>query len=210
MNDEQKNTGSKVSSMFQVDDKILSMEIIEEKFVCDLVKCKGDCCVLGASGAPLEVDEVEFLRVVYPKIKQYLRPEAIKAIEQQGTAVIDSDREWVTPLIKNMECVYAIFEDGIARCAIEKAFEDKVISFRKPVSCHIYPIRIKKYEHFEAVNYDRQKICDSARQLGKKENVQVFIFVEDAIVRKYGKAFVSKLKRMAGEVLKQKKVDSRQ
>ncbi len=195
----------KVNSMFQVDDKILSMEILEEKFVCDLRKCKGNCCVLGASGAPLEEEEVELLRVVFQKIKPYLRPEAVRAIEQQGTAVIDLDMEWVTPLIKNMECVYAIFEDGIARCAIEKAFADKVISFRKPVSCHIYPIRIKKYEHFDAVNYDRQKICEPAREMGKKENVQVFRFVEDAIVRKYGKAFMSKLKRMAVEVLKQQK-----
>ena len=196
---------SKGSSMIQVDDKILSMEIIEEKFVCDLGKCKGNCCVVGASGAPLEDDEVELLRKIYPKIKLYLRPEANKTIMQQGTAVIDSDKEWVTPLIKNMECVYAIFEDGIARCAIEKAYEEQVISFRKPVSCHIYPIRIKKYEHFEAVNYDRQKICDSARNLGMKEGVPVYKFVEEAIIRKYGKSFVSKLNRIATEVLNQQK-----
>ena len=196
---------SKVSSMIQVDDKILSMEIIKEKFVCDLGKCKGNCCVLGASGAPLENDEVELLRKIYPKIKPYLRPEAIKAIEQQGTAVIDSDKEWVTPLIKRMECVYAIFEDGIARCAIEKASEEQGISFRKPVSCHIYPIRIKKYEHFEAVNLDRQKICEPARILGKKEGVPVYKFVEEAITRKYGKSFVSKLNRIALEVLNQQK-----
>jgi len=188
--------------MIQIDDKILSMDIIEEKFVCDLGKCKGNCCVLGASGAPLEDDEVVLMKEIYPKIKPYLRTEAIKTIEEQGTAVIDTDQEWVTPLIKNMECVYAIFKDGIAMCAIEKAYEDGIISFIKPVSCHIYPIRIKKHEHFEAVNYDRQKICDPARNLGKKENVPVYEFVETAITRKYGKAFMSKLKRMAGEVLK--------
>jgi len=188
--------------MIQIDDKLMSMDIIEKKFVCDLQKCKGNCCVLGASGAPLEEDEVVLMKQIYPKIKTYLRPEAIKTIEQLGTAVIDSDKEWVTPLIKNMECVYAIFEDGIAMCAIEKAYEDRVISFIKPLSCHIYPIRIKEYEHFEAVNYDQQKICDPARILGENGNVPVYEFVETAITRKYGKAFMSKLKKMAGEVLK--------
>ena len=191
--------------MIQVDDKILSIDIFEEKFVCDLKKCKGNCCVLGASGAPLEDAEVELLRKIYPKIKSLLRPEAIRTIEQQGTAVIDSDKEWVTPLIKNMECVYAVFEDGIARCAIEKAYEERVISFRKPVSCHIYPIRIKKFERFEAVNFDRQKICDPARILGTKEGVPVYKFVEEAIIRKYGKSFVSKLNKVVSEVMNQQK-----
>jgi hypothetical protein len=195
----------KVNSIFQVGDKIISMDIIEEKFICDLSKCKGNCCVLGASGAPLEDDEIVILREIYPRIKPYLRPEAVKTIEKHGTAMVDSDKEWVTPLIKGMECVYAIFEDGIARCAIEKAFEDRVITFRKPISCHLYPVRIKKFEHFEAVNYDRQRICDPARDLGKELNLPVFEFVEEALLRKYDKAFISKLKRIAAEVQKQRK-----
>ena len=191
--------------MFQIDDKILSMDIIEEKFVCDLAKCKGNCCVLGASGAPLEDDEVVLLRKIYPKLKTYLRPEAVKTIEKHGTAVIDTDKEWVTPLIKQMECVYAIFEDGIARCAIEKAYEDRVVSFRKPVSCHLYPIRIKKYEHFEAVNYDRQKICDPARELGKKKGIPVYEFVEAGLTRKYGRLFMTKIRKFASEIGEQEK-----
>jgi hypothetical protein len=195
----------KVSSMFQVDDKVISMDIIEEKFICDLEKCKGNCCVLGVSGAPLEVKEVELLRKIYPRIKPYLRPEAIKVIEKQGTAVIDPDREWVTPLIRQMECVYAIFEDGIAKCAIEKAYEDNVIAFRKPVSCHLYPIRIKKYDFFDAVNYDRQKICDPARDLGNIKDMPVYEFVKDALIRKYGKGFMSKLRSFASEILNQQK-----
>ena len=191
----------KLSSMFQVDDKIISADIIEEHFICHLEKCRGNCCILGVSGAPLEESEVALLNRIYPKLKPFLRPEALEAIGEQGTAVVDGDREWVTPLIRHMECVYAVFEDGIAKCAIEKAWEAKVIPFRKPISCHLYPIRIKKYEHFEGMNYDRQEICDAARELGRKEKVPVYEFVEEAITRKYGKAFATKLKRLAREML---------
>jgi hypothetical protein len=183
-----------VPTMVEVGDKVVSLDIIREKFVCDLSKCKGICCVEGESGAPLEDDEVLSLAKEYDNIRPYLREEGREAIEQQGTAVRDADDEMVTPLVGGKhECAYAIFEDDIARCGIEKAWEEGATGFRKPVSCHIYPIRVKNYHSLKAVNYDRWKVCDPARSNGERENVPVYCFVQDAIGRKFGEDFFQKL-----------------
>ena len=183
-----------VPTMVELGDKVVSLDIIREKFVCDLSKCKGICCVEGESGAPLEDEEVNLLRAEYERIAPYLRGEGRKAIQQQGTAVMDADKEMVTPLVGGKdECAYAVFENDIARCGIEKAWEEGATGFRKPVSCHIYPIRVKKYHSLKAVNYDRWKVCDPARVNGEKENVPVYRFVKDAIGRKFGMDFYQKL-----------------
>jgi len=183
-----------VPTMVEIGDKVVSLDIIREKFVCDLASCKGICCVEGESGAPLEDDEVKLLKAEYDKIRPYLREAGRDAVEQQGTAVRDADQEMVTPLVggKN-ECAYAIFENDIARCGIEKAWEEGATGFRKPVSCHIYPIRVKNYHSLKAVNYDRWKVCDPARVNGEKENVPVYLFVNEAIERKFGADFFQKL-----------------
>ncbi len=173
--------------MIRIKDTLISSELIDEKFACDLDKCKGACCVQGDSGAPLEESEIKVLEDIYPAIRVYLRKEGVKAIEQQGTHIIDRENEPVTPLVEGKECAYAVFENGIARCGIEKAFNDGVISFQKPVSCHLYPVRIKKYRDFISVNYDRWQICDPARKLGKDLNITVFEFTRDALVRRFGK-----------------------
>ncbi len=180
-------------TMFEIDKTIISADLVEKKFACDLEKCKGYCCVHGESGAPLEFGEVGILRDIYPRIKEYLRKEGIEAIDTQGTSVIDKDNESVTPLIGGEECAYAIFENGIARCGIEKAFENNATDFRKPLSCHLYPVRIKQLNDFEALNYDRWSICEPARESGLKENMPVFRFVRDAIIRKYGAEYFEKL-----------------
>ena len=183
-----------IPTMIEMEGKVVSYDIIRERFVCDLAKCKGICCVEGESGAPLEEDEVKLLEEEYHRIKPYLREQGIKAIENQGTAVRDADQEMVTPLVDGKyECAYALFENGIARCGIEKAWEDEATRFRKPVSCHIYPIRVKKYSSLQAVNYDRWKVCDPARSNGDRENVPVFHFVREAIERKFGTDFYQKL-----------------
>ncbi len=180
--------------MIELGDKVVSFDIIREKFVCDLAKCKGICCVEGESGAPLDDEEVKQLKAEYDKIKPYLREEGREAIAYQGTSIRDADREMVTPLVGgHHECAYAVFENGIARCGIEKAWEDGATGLRKPVSCHIYPIRIKNYASMEAVNYDRWKVCEPARQHGERQNVPVYRFVRDAIERKFGKDFYQKL-----------------
>jgi hypothetical protein len=181
-------------TMIELEDKVVSYDIVREKFVCDLAKCKGICCVEGESGAPLEDEEVKMLEEEYNRIKPFLRQPGIKAIEKQGTAVRDADQEMVTPLVDGKrECAYALFEEGIARCGIEKAWEEGATRFRKPVSCHIYPIRVKQYSSLQAVNYDRWKVCDPARSNGDRENVPVFHFVREAIERKFGRDFYQKL-----------------
>jgi hypothetical protein len=185
-------------TMIEMGDKVVSLDIIREKFVCDLAQCKGNCCVEGESGAPLEDDEVKLLEAEYVKIKPYLREEGRKAVKQQGTAVRDADQEMVTPLVDGKyECAYALFEHGIARCGIEKAWEAGATCFRKPVSCHIYPIRVKKYGSLQALNYDRWKVCDPARLKGENENTPVFCFVKEAIERRFGSDFYNNLQIIA-------------
>jgi hypothetical protein len=179
--------------MIEIDHTIVSLDVIEKKFFCDIGKCKGCCCVQGASGAPLEDSEVELLRQIYPAIRTFLREEGRRAIDSQGTTVVDVDGEVVTPLIDGEECAYVVFENGIARCGIERAYEHRATEFNKPLSCHLYPVRIKKYQNFEAVNYDKWHICDPARELGEKMNVTVFDFTRAALLRRYGEEYCNKL-----------------
>lgn len=180
--------------MLQIKDTLISQDLIEEKFCCDLEKCKGACCVKGDAGAPLLQEEVDLLPNIIDKIAPFLRKAGIESIEKQGTHVIDDENETVTPLIDGKECAYAIFEKGIAQCGIEKAYDAGVISFRKPVSCHLYPVRLKKYEQFIAVNYDKWDICNPARELGSKLNLPVHAFVHDALIRQFGKDWYMHLK----------------
>lgn len=183
--------------MIVVDDKVLSTELFDTNFCCDLSKCKGACCVHGESGAPLEEEEKELLEKNLPKILPYLRPESQKSLEEQGVAVIDADGDLVTPLLNGEECVYAIFENGVALCGIEKAFFDKKQPFRKPISCHLYPIRIAKLHDMEALNYHRWEICDPARELGDQKKLPVYTFLKDALIRKYGKKWYRQLDDVA-------------
>ena len=188
--------------MIQIDRTIVSVDIIKENFKCDLVKCKGACCVHGDSGAPLENHELNLLERILPRIKPYLRDEGVRAIEDQGAYVIDQENEYVTPLIDNKECAYAVFENGIAKCAIEIAYVDKKTDFQKPLSCCLYPVRIRRYNNFDAVNYDKWSICEPARELGNKMAVPVYVFVKDALVRKYGKDWYDQLLKVANRMLR--------
>jgi len=191
--------------MLQIDDKIVSLDILEKHFVCNLEKCKGYCCVHGASGAPYDKGEAEILTREYPNIKPFLSEAGISAIEKEGLAVIDSDGDEVTPLINGKECAFAIFEKGIAKCGIEKAFLAGKTTFRKPVSCHLYPIRVKKYPDFYALNYDQWDLCEPAKKLGDEKKVTILEFVEQALVRKFGEDFHKEL-RIASNELKNKKI----
>ena len=183
-----------MSSMLQIDEKVVSLPVLQEKFVCDLDKCLGACCVQGDAGAPLLPEELPVLKSIFPVLMPYLRPESVESISSQGTHVIDeNDGEPVTPLLNGKECVYAIFENGIARCAIEKAWSEGKITFRKPVSCHLYPIRIKEYENFTAVNYDRWPVCRPAITRGEKLNVPVYVFCRESVIRRFGSDFYRQL-----------------
>lgn len=191
--------------MIEIEDKVLSRDIFEKKFVCDLNACKGACCVEGSSGAPLEKEEVKILEKIYEDVKPFLNAKGIKAIEKQGTWVIDADGDKVTPLVsKEKECAYTIFENGFALCGIEKAYKAGATDFRKPISCHLYPIRTRKYAKFEALNYDVWHLCEPACACGEKLQVPVYKFLKEALVRKYGEEFYKMVEAAADEVLKNK------
>ena len=179
--------------MIQVEDKIISLDIFEKHFVCDLNACKGACCVEGDSGAPLLKEEEKILDEIYQKIRPYMRKEGIFEIENQGVAVYDSDGDLTTPLVNNHECAFATFENGITKCTIEKAYNDGVVDFKKPISCHLFPIRIKEYRDFDAVNYEEIKICKPACECGSKLEVPVYVFLKEPLIRKYGEDWYKEL-----------------
>lgn len=191
--------------MIQIDDKLVSLDVLQEEFVCNLGACKGACCVEGDYGAPLTDEELGILETEYPNFKPFLRKSGIRAVEQQGTSVQDPDGEWVTPLRAGKECAYTVFDknNGTAMCGIELAWKAGKTSFRKPVSCHLYPVRTKRYKTFEAVNYSRWNICSAACTLGQELKVPVFRFLKEALVRKYGEAWYQQLEEIATQLKKQ-------
>lgn len=186
--------------MFQLGKTIVSEEIIENDFVCNLNACKGTCCIDGTAGAPVEDHETEILVDIYNDVKPFLRPEGIAAIEEQGAFVKGEDGEWETTLINNSECAYVIYDDKkIAKCGIEEAYNQGVITWKKPVSCHMYPVRIREYSEFTAVNYHKWEICDAACELGASLKVPVYKFVKEALIRKFGKEWYAELEEIAAE-----------
>jgi hypothetical protein len=189
--------------MFQLGKTLVSEEIVEKDFVCNLSACKGACCINGDAGAPLEKEETKILEEIYPKIKSFLRKEGIDAIEKQGTWVTGDFGELETPLINEADCAYVIFDKkNTALCAIEEAYNQGVIDWKKPVSCHLYPIRVTDYNEFSAVNYNKWEICDDACTLGKELQVPVYKFVKQALVRKFGEDWYSELEKVAENYLK--------
>ena len=184
--------------MFQLGKTIVSEDIIEKDFICNLSACKGACCVDGDSGAPLEASEADILKEIYPIIKPYLRKEGIAAIEAQGTHVVAQDGELETPLINGADCAYVIFDEKkTALCAIEEAYNQGDVSWKKPVSCHLYTVRVKDYSEFSAVNYNHWHICDDACTLGKELQVPVYKFVKEALIRKFGADWYAELEKVA-------------
>ena len=185
--------------MIQLQNTLISEDILEKEFVCNLSKCKGACCVEGDAGAPLSEEETKTLENIFEDVEPYLREEGIKAIQEQGTWIIGEDGDKETPLVNGSECAYVIFDEkGITKCGIEKAYEDGKVDFKKPVSCHLYPVRIKGYSEFDAVNYHKWPICSDACSLGKELEVPIYQFVKDALIRKYGEDWWNELDAIAG------------
>ncbi|HCX99580.1 MAG TPA: DUF3109 domain-containing protein [Bacteroidales bacterium] len=179
--------------MIQIDDKLISFDVFEKQYCCDLPKCLGACCVHGQSGAPLEPEEIDILEQELEHIKPFLKPSGLDAINKQGVAVRDVDEDMVTSLIGTEECAFSIEENGITFCAIEKAWLNGKTKFQKPISCHLYPIRAKKYPTFTALNYDKWSICEPARVLGEREGIPIFRFLKGAITRAYGEKFYAEM-----------------
>lgn len=192
--------------MVIVQDILISDDVLEEHFLCHLDACKGACCWEGDFGAPLEAEEVEFLETIYETLKPFLRQQGIEAIDNAGLRVYYKELQgFGTPLLKDGACVFLTFDEkGVAKCGIEKAHEAGVTGFRKPISCHLYPVRIAKNEElgFEALNYDRWDICSAACTAGKKAKIPVFQFVKNAIIRKFGEAFFGELEAAANYLKK--------
>lgn len=183
--------------MFQLGKTIVSEEILERDFVCNLSACKGNCCIDGDAGAPLSAEETKIMEEIYPKVKPYLRPEGIAAIEAQGTWVKGEDGDFETTLIEGKDCAYVIFDGATALCGIEQAYNEGIVSWKKPVSCHLYPIRVKDFSEFTAVNYDKWDICNDACTLGKELQVPVYKFVKEALVRRFGEDWYLELEKVA-------------
>ena len=189
--------------MIQINKTIVSESIISEDFVCNLSRCKGQCCVAGSAGAPLENNERQILDKLNKKISPFLSDKGRKSINEQGNYVKGIDGEWETPLIDNKECAYTVFnEKGHAQCGIENAYNAKAIKWPKPISCHLYPIRTKNYSEFTAVNYHEWSVCNSACSLGSELKVPVYKFVKNALIRKFGKSWYKKLSLIAKKIQK--------
>jgi hypothetical protein len=191
--------------MLRIDDTIFSFDILEKKFTCDLPLCHGNCCLYGDSGAPLSAGEAHILENIWDDVKPYLRPEGIAAIEKNGRSIIDFEKERVTPLIENKECAYTVLKDNIFMCGIEQAWYDGKIKFQKPLSCHLFPVRIKYFSDFRAVNYEELSICAAARNRGAKEGVYVYEFLKEPLIRALGKDLYVDLCKAAVELRKARK-----
>lgn len=192
--------------MFQIDNTIISDEVLENEFVCNLKACKGQCCIDGDAGAPLSEEEIHILEDIYEEVEPYLSDDGKKSIEAQGKWVMGVDGEFETPLIDGGACAYVIFENNMALCGIEKAYLEKKIDYKKPISCHLYPIRIKDYTQFSSVNYHHWSICSDACSLGKELQVPVYQFLKEPLIRRFGERFYEELSLVATEWKKQKEI----
>jgi len=190
--------------MLRIDDTIFSFDILEKKFRCNLPACLGNCCRYGDSGAPISANEMHILDDIWPVVRTYLRPEGVVTIEKKGKSITDSENDRVTPLIGNEECAYTILKDNILMCGIEQAWFDGKISFRKPLSCHLFPVRIKYYSDFRAVNYVELAICSPARTSGIEEGIYVYEFLKEPLIRALGEELYKELCIAANELRKNK------
>jgi hypothetical protein len=180
--------------MIEVQSTLVHEDVVRENFVCNLNKCKGACCLEGDSGAPLEAAELDILKEIYPKVKPYMTAKGIATIEAVGTHVVDFEGDYTTPCVDtNKECAYVIWEGGITKCAIEKAWEQGAVDWQKPISCHMYPIRVTAYPEFDVLNYDRWSICSPACSFGDELKVRVHEFLKGPLIRKYGEEWYAEL-----------------
>ena len=180
--------------MIDIDGKIVSSDILTECFACDLTACRGACCVEGNAGAPLEGDEIDILEAEYDVYRQFMTPEGIAAVEAQGFVVVDPEGDYTTPLVGDAECAFAFSEGGTAFCAIEKAHREGHTEFTKPISCHLYPIRVKKFGNGTlGLNYHRWDVCSAACRAGKEKGIKIYESLREPIVRRFGTEFYNAL-----------------
>lgn len=184
--------------MVEIDDTIVSEDILTQHFACDISKCKGICCVEGNAGAPLEEEEVELLERYYPLYKKYISAEGVTAIEQQGFMVLDEDGDLTTPLVNDAECAYAYTDGGVTLCGVEKGWLEGLYDFRKPISCHLYPIRVVKFRSGGVgLNYHRWSVCKSACRSGEKRGIRIYESLREPLIRRFGEEYYGAMEAAA-------------
>lgn len=180
--------------MIEIDGKIVSTDILTVRFSCDLAHCKGICCVEGNAGAPLEVEEVDILETEYDNYKKYMTPEGREVIKREGFMVVDPDGDLTTPLVGDAECAYSFPENGITFCAMERAYRNGETAFKKPISCHLYPIRLTEFSNGSiGLNYHRWGVCSGALAKGEKDGIPMYRSLREPIIRRFGEEFYDTL-----------------
>lgn len=190
--------------MLEIQNTLVSLDLIERFFCCDLDKCLGECCIEGDAGAPITEDERQQIEAILPEIFDELSPAAQREIRENGVAYIDQEGDLVTSIVDGRNCVFTCFEPGgMCHCAIERAYRQGRINFYKPISCHLYPVRLKEYADFTAVNLHRWKICRCAEVLGRKLGLRAYQFLKGPLIRRFGQAWYDELALTAEEYLRQ-------
>lgn len=190
--------------MIQIGNQIVSLDVLEKEFCCDLSKCKGVCCIEGDAGAPISDDEIAEYQKYIAEILPYLPEKNQGVLKEKGVFYHDEEGEKVTMLVDNAECAFVEHKDGLLLCGIEHAFRDGKIPVQKPISCHLYPIRCHKYHDFEALNYEKWSICSDAICMGQTEHLKVYQFLKEPLIRKYGKEWYDELCEVAKQWEEQK------
>ena len=182
------------TTMLQIKDALVSLDVVERFFLCDLNKCLGECCIEGDAGAPITEEEMETLKRILPDVWDELLPKAQEVIKEKGVAYVDEEGDLVTQIVDGKNCVFSCYgENGMCYCAIEKKYREGKVDFYKPISCHLYPLRLTEYPQFTAVNYHRWKICKCAEVLGRKEGVRVYQFLKEPLIRRFGAEWYAEL-----------------
>jgi len=190
--------------MLQIQDALVSLDVVEKFFCCDLDKCLGACCIEGDAGAPVTEAEVEEIRKALPEIWDDLLPAARRTIEEEGLAYRDPEGDLVTQIVDGRNCVFSTYsEGGLCICALEQAYRQGRISFYKPISCHLYPLRLTEHKTFTAVNYHSWKICKCAEVLGRAKGLRVYEFLKEPLIRRFGQEWYDELALTCREYLKQ-------
>ncbi|MDR0686664.1 MAG: DUF3109 family protein [Dysgonamonadaceae bacterium] len=180
--------------MIFIQDTIISSDLTDEYFCCNLSGCKGICCVEGESGAPIEESEIVHLEKVLPIVWNSLSVKARRVIERQGIVYLDTDGEYVISIVDGKDCIFTCYDEhDVCRCAIEKAYREGKTDFRKPISCHLYPVRVRQYKEYRAVNYHHWEVCDIAREQGKQRGIKVYQFLKEPLIRKFGEEWYNEL-----------------
>lgn len=196
--------------MLQIQDTVVSLDLLERFFCCDIERCKGQCCIDGDAGAPITEAERARLEEVLPVIKDDLLPAARRVIDEQGVAYVDEEGDLVTSIVDGGNCVFTCYDDnGVCLCAIEKAWREGRVDWMKPESCHLYPVRLTEYPTFTAVNYHRWKICKCAEVLGRSKGLRVYEFLKGPLVRRFGPEWYEELDLTAREYLAQQEPTDR-